>query len=485
MPSDRRNSAAWLTACLFPSDHIMSYDPVRYTPLTFFDSVPRFLDGTDTPRHYLERCLAVIAQREPVVRGWVSINEEGARKCADESTRRYKEGRPLSPIDGMPIGIKDLIYTKDLPTEMGSELFKGNYTYADSASVRALRDAGAIILGKTVTTELGMSHPGPTTNPFDPSRTPGGSSSGSAAVVGAGMVPAAIGTQVVGSIIRPAGFCANYALKPTFGAINRGERQGYSQSHFGVHAGCLQDMWQVAIEMAHRAGGDPGHPGLYGSSEPPLPERPLRLIVMEGEGWSSVDPQALEAFERLLDSLRKQGVQILRRKDSRLIEEFEVSISDCMALCRDICGYELRWTLENLIERYGNGLSDSMMGRLELSRKMSIDDYRALLQQRASMQRAHEALAGIGDALISLSSLGPAPLMGDATGSDPGIAHTTGSPVMNAPSSALWAPTITVPLLAVRGLPVGVQILGQRHEDERMARFAAWMRQNLHPVSIS
>jgi len=462
----------------------MSYDPVRYTPLTFHDAVPRFLDGSETPRAYLERCLAVIAQREPVVRAWVTLNEEGARRSADESTRRYRAGRPLSSIDGLPLGVKDLIHTKDLPTGMGSDLYKDNHTHTDSAAIRALRDAGAIILGKTVTTELGMSHPGPTTNPFDPSRTPGGSSSGSAAVVGAGMVPAAIGTQVVGSIIRPAGFCANYALKPTYGAINRGERQGYSQSHFGVHAGCLRDMWQVAVEMARRAGGDPGHPGLYGGVELPPPERPTRLIVMEGQGWDSVDGQAKEGFERLLDALRKAGVQILRRSDNRAIEAFEASIADCMALCRDICGYELRWSLENLVERHGNVLSESMMGRLALSRKMDIDDYRALLRQRAAMHRCHEDLAGVGDAIISLSSLGPAPLMGDASGSDPGIAHTTGSPVMNAPSSALWAPAISVPMLAVRAMPVGVQVMGQRHGDERLARLAGWLRQNVQPVSI-
>ena len=124
-----------------------------------------------------------------------------------------------------------------MPTQMGCAAFEGNFPKRDSALVRALRDAGAVILGKTVTTELGGAHPGPTTNPFDALRTPGGSSSGSAAAIGAGMIPAAIGTQVGGSVIRPASYCGNWALKPTQGALNRGERQGYSQSTVGVHAG--------------------------------------------------------------------------------------------------------------------------------------------------------------------------------------------------------------------------------------------------------
>src|SRR3546814_123250 len=167
----------------------------------------------------------------------VCSSDLGAMAAAEASDRRWRDGTPLSPIDGMPVGVKDLYMTRDMPTQMGSPLYAGRSTGEDSACVQALRLAGAVVLGKTVTTELGFSHPGPTTNPFDPARTPGGSSSGSAAAVGAGMVPAAIGSQVVGSVIRPAGFCANTAIKPTLGALHRGERQGLSHSHLGVHAG--------------------------------------------------------------------------------------------------------------------------------------------------------------------------------------------------------------------------------------------------------
>lgn len=459
------------------------YDPASFRPLTFHDVVPRFLDGSDTPRAYLERCLEVIAAREPVVKAWVTITESGARAAADAATARYRDGRPLSTIDGMPVGIKDLLQTKDMPTEQGTPLLKGAQTHADSASVLALRQAGAIILGKTVTTELGMSHPGPTTNPFNPDHSPGGSSSGSAAVIGAAMVPAALGTQVVGSVIRPAGFCANTAIKPTYGAIHRGERLGFSQSHIGVHAGCLQDMWAVTFEMAQRAGGDPGHPGLFGEVAPRPAAKPLRLIVMESEGWAQTDDRTMGGFEKILGQLRDSGVTILRRADSPLIERFEQAIGVSLALCRDICGYELRWTLENLIERFGSGLSDSMMARLDLARRMSIDDYRLALLQREEARRAFAAIAGLADGLISLSSMGPAPPM-DNKFKDSGVTHTTGLPNYNAPTSVLGCPAITLPLLAVDRLPVGVQVIGQPHNDAALTATAAWLTSHIRPVVV-
>lgn len=461
----------------------LRYDPAAFQPLTFHDAVAAFRDGTDSPRAYLERCLGMIAQREPVVQAWVTLNPDGARAAADASTARYKAGRPVSSIDGMPIGIKDLLQTKDMPTEQGSPVFKGMQTRTDSASVLALRQAGAVILGKTITTELGMSHPGPTTNPFNPAHTPGGSSSGSAAAVGAAMVPATLGTQVVGSIIRPAGFCANTAIKPTFGAIHRGERLGFSQSHIGVHAGCLTDMWQVLWEMGRRSGGDPGHPGLYGEGVPRSPQKPARLIVMESEGWAQMDPRVGDAFGRILAQLSQAGVTILRRTDNALIEHFENAISGSLAICRDVCGYELRWTLENLLERFPTGLSESLVSRLELARGMSLDDYRRILLLRQQAQDAFRAIAGLADALISVSSVGPAPPM-DNTSKDGGITHTTGLPAFNAPTSVLGSPAITLPLLAVDGLPVGVQVIGQMHTDAALTGIAAWVRGAVAPVAV-
>ena len=219
-----------------------TYHPSRHRMRTFSDNRQAFFEGSDTPTDYLERCLDTIAQREPTIKAWVTLNEDNARQAAEESTKRYRSGKPLSPIDGMPIGIKDVLQTRDMPTELGSPIFKGRETHMDSASVNALRLAGAPIVGKTVTTEFAFVVPGPTTNPFDPNATPGGSSSGTSAAVGAGMVPAALGNQVVGSIIRPAAFCGNFAIKPTLGALHGGEGLSLSQLHLGVHAASLEDL---------------------------------------------------------------------------------------------------------------------------------------------------------------------------------------------------------------------------------------------------
>ncbi|HEV7799978.1 MAG TPA: amidase family protein, partial [Burkholderiales bacterium] len=163
--------------------------------VSFADAVSDFKSGKDTPRDLLERCIANIDNREASVQAFVTLDLKGARKAADESTRRHKAGKPLSMVDGCPVGIKDIMATKDMPTQMNNAAFKGWQSGQDAACVHALRQGGAIPFGKTVTTEFAVGYSGPTTNPFDPKRTPGGSSSGSAAGVGAGMMPVALGTQ--------------------------------------------------------------------------------------------------------------------------------------------------------------------------------------------------------------------------------------------------------------------------------------------------
>jgi Asp-tRNA(Asn)/Glu-tRNA(Gln) amidotransferase A subunit family amidase len=199
-------------------------------PIAFFPVVADFAGGNDTPRDLLERCLARLEQFEPAVGAFV-CHIAAARTAADLSAERWRAGRPLSPIDGMPLGIKDIIETADMPTEQGSPLFVGCRTGRDAAGVAALRKAGAVILGKAVTTEFAATQPRGTRNPWDASRTQGGSSSGSAAAVACGMVPAALGTQVVGSILRPASFCGCVGFKPSVGGLNRGGSYDYfSQS---------------------------------------------------------------------------------------------------------------------------------------------------------------------------------------------------------------------------------------------------------------
>jgi Asp-tRNA(Asn)/Glu-tRNA(Gln) amidotransferase A subunit family amidase len=461
-----------------------TYTPQDHRGLTFHDAARRFAEGADTPRAYLERCLETIAAREPVVRAFVALNEAGAREAADASAARWRAGRPLSPLDGMPVGIKDLLETRDMPTEMGCEAYRGNFPKRDNAAVWALRQAGAVVLGKTVTAELGGSHPGPTTNPFDPSRTPGGSSSGSAAAVAAGMVPAAIGTQVGGSIIRPASYCGNVALKPSQGAINRGERQATSQSTHGVHANSVEDTWQVAAEIARRVGGDRGHAGLMGPASPPLPLRPERLVLVETAGWRSLDDASRTAFEAVVESLRALGVAVLRRGDHPLIEAFETAVADASAIGGAITAWENRWGQRALVDAHPDGVSERAKAALASAEAMTVADYQGRLAEREAAQLRHAALAPMADAAIGLASPGPAPVWsGDAPGR-PLAARPTGNFVFNAPSSMLFAPAVTVPLMAVDGLPVGVQVMGQRGEDARATAIARWLLGAVKPVVV-
>jgi Asp-tRNA(Asn)/Glu-tRNA(Gln) amidotransferase A subunit family amidase len=461
-----------------------AYDPRSFKALTFHDTTPRFREGSDTPRAYLERCLETIAAREPVVKAFVVLNEANARAAADASSARWKTGTPLSAIDGMPVAIKDLLETKDMPTEMGCEAYRGNNTQRDNAAVWALRQAGAVILGKTVTAELGGTEPGPTTNPFDATRTPGGSSSGTAAAIAARMTPAGLGTQVGGSIIRPAAYCGNIALKPTQGAINRGERQTTSSSTTGVHAGCIADMWQVAIEIARRAGGDPGRPGLFGPTTPPAAAKPQRLIVLETAGWATLDGASRTAFETLFNQLQSAGITLLRRKDHAWIEALEQSIQHASDVSNAITAWENRWYQSALVERHPNGVSARLKATLKKAEAMTPDDYRALLLKRAAAQQCHATLAPLADAIITLSCPGPAPLWpGDVPG-QPLAPRPTGDSVFNTPSSMLFAPAVTMPLLGVGGMPVGVQLMGQQHDDARITGLARWILETVPPVVV-
>jgi Asp-tRNA(Asn)/Glu-tRNA(Gln) amidotransferase A subunit family amidase len=462
-----------------------TYDPCTFKALTFCDATPRFRDGTDTPRAYLERCLETIAAREPMMQAFTVLNEAAARAAADASIVRWQAGRALSAIDGLPIGIKDLLETRDMPTQMGCEAYRGHFPKRDNAAVWALRQAGAVILGKTVTAELGGSQPGPTRNPFDPARTPGGSSSGSAAAVAAQMLPAAIGTQVGGSIIRPAAFCGNVALKPTQGAINRGERQATSMSTHGVHAGCIEDMWQVAIEIAQRAGGDRGCPGLFGPPTPPAAVPPARLIVLQTAGWAILDEPSQVGFERLLEGLQRAGVTLLRRCTHPWIEALEKAIGNAGVVCNAITGWENRWAQRNLVDQYPDGVSARAKNALARAEAMSPEAYRAALLEREAAQLCHARLAPLADAVITFSCPGPAPFWPGDTPGEPLAPRPTGNAVFNYPSSMLFAPAITLPLMSVSGMPVGVQVMGQQHDDARITAIARWILGTVPPVVMN
>ncbi len=443
-----------------------AYDPKTWRLKTFFDVVPGFLDGSDTPRDYLERCLDDIAAREHEVMAFAFLNADGAREQADAATERYRAGRPLSPVDGLPIGIKDLIETKDMPTEFGSELFAGHRPIRDAAVVAGLRDGGAVLIGKTVTVTFGGGDPARTRNPFDTARTPGGSSSGTAATVGGAMLPAGLGTHARGSTIRPASFCGAYALKPTFGAINR---QGVfsaanSMDHLGTFAGSLSDIWIIARHMAGTAGGDPGHPGLYGGPRPPAPRRPERLIRLDTAGWAQTDDATKQAFEDFLATLADDGVEIFARGDDPTIAAYEDELASMPELWMHLYRFEMRWPLLQYRDHDRSKIPPRLLRGLDEGEGLTQEQYRAALVKRDYVRGLHHELAARADGFVTLSSLGPAPAGMDQ-----------GSAIYNESSSVLGVPSISLPLLAVEGMPLGVQLQGARHGDERLTACARWI----------
>lgn len=425
---------------------------------SFATVISDFQTGKDSPSNFLEKCIGQIERHEPEVQAFECLDIEGARQGAHASSLRWKAGKPLSNIDGMPLGIKDVIETKDMPTGMGSPLFTGIRTNRDSASVRALREAGAIILGKTVTTEFAATFPGKTRNPWDSTRTPGGSSSGSAAGVAAGFFPAGLGTQVVGSIIRPASYCGVVGFKPSFGAVNRGGSLDHmSQSSQGVLAATLQDAWRVLHNIVQRVGGDAGYPGLEGPDDLPSARKPSKLAFVETANWAKVEPGLQQAFRDRLDQLSKAGISIMTRSNSAGIEKLEADLAPVFPATRTIVTWESRWPLNIFSDMDASKLSESMTTRLQDAERMTVDEYRRAISERQRIRAAYEELikAENLDACITLSANGPAPVGLESTG-DPGFAT---------PCSYLGVPSVSLPLMSVDGMPVGIQLMGSRDKD--------------------
>jgi Asp-tRNA(Asn)/Glu-tRNA(Gln) amidotransferase A subunit family amidase len=426
-------------------------EKLKLEPKPYLSATARFASGADTPRDFLERCLADLAAFEPKIGAFVNLSLERARTAADAATKRWREGRPLSKIDGMPVGIKDIIETSDMPTEQGSPLFAGFRSERDAASVAALREAGAVIVGKTVTTEFAATEPRGTRNPHDLNRTPGGSSSGSAAGTAAGMFSAALGTQVIGSTIRPASYCGCIGYKATVGALNRGgSYDGLSQSATGVLATTLEDTWQVAYEIAVRAGGDPGYPGLFGPASAPAAKKPRRVAFLETAGWAAASADARAAMVDALARCKAAGIEVLTRQTHVKVAAVESAIGEARPLSMRINGWESRWPLNTYRERDAGKVSKVMLARLAEAEAMTLDDYRADLAQREKARAQFAALAAECDACVGLAAPAAAPL---------GL-QSTGDPNCTVHTSLLGIPAISLPVLMDEGLPLGLQVTG-------------------------
>jgi len=424
-----------------------------------------FREGRDTPRLFLERCIERLYQVEPELRAFVTLALPRSRIAADAATLRWKAGQPRSLIDGMPIGIKDVIETFDMPTQMGSPVMAGWHSRRDAAAVLALREAGAVILGKTKTTEFAGLASIDTCNPHDSGRTSGGSSAGSAAAVGAGIVPMALGTQVLGSILRPASFCGAFGYKPTLGAINRGGSHDFqSHSCVGAIGASLEDLWCTVHALVARAGGDPGAQGLVGDAPPAAPVQPTRLALHHTPGWALASEGARAQLEQVLADCARAGVTILTRDNDHELAQFEADSADIRELGTGIFTWESRWFWKSAAAQDPEGLGTGARDAVTRAEALGLDGYRALLEQRARLRASFEALATRVDAFITLAAPGAAPQ-----------GHlSTGDPIFNASASVLGTPALALPILQDEGLPLGLQLIGAQHSDARLFATAGW-----------
>ncbi|MDA1325092.1 MAG: amidase [Proteobacteria bacterium] len=420
-------------------------------------AIASFEDGTSSPRDFLEDCLEAIDRLEPDIGAFVATNIEGARKAADKASERWKVGKTLSLIDGMPLCIKDIMETADMPTEQGSDLFIGWEGKRDCAAVAALREAGAVILAKAVTTEFAAQPARGTRNPWDLTRTPGGSSSGTAASVACGMVPGGLGTQGLGSTIRPASFCGVFAFKPSFGGINRGGSfDTISQSSTSTFAATLEETWQIARAITARVGGDPGHLGVSGPMDAPSAALPKRIALLETEGWERTVPEAKNALNEARRRLEDAGIEVIDRTSHSGVAAVEAAITGGIDLSGGLNNWDFRWPLNTYARDMDpSKLSEQARDRLEAAEAMTLEDYQGLVKKRQRIRDIYNGLKKDADVCVTLSAPGPAP-----EGLD-----WTGDAVFAVPSSILGTPSISLPVLEAEGLPLGLQVMGYVNAD--------------------
>jgi Asp-tRNA(Asn)/Glu-tRNA(Gln) amidotransferase A subunit family amidase len=423
-------------------------------------------EGRITSVELVSDCLARIDAVDADVQAWAFLDRGHALAQAEALDMQRRDGGPLGPLHGVPIGIKDIFDTGDMPTELGSPLWAGRTPRRDAAAVSRLRSAGAVIMGKTVTTEYAYFHPGKTRNPHDRERTPGGSSSGSAAAVAAAMVPGAIGSQTNGSVIRPAAFCGVVGFKPTHGLIPRTGALMLSRTldHVGLFARSVEDVALLAETLTGFDEEDPDTRPLarppfaaVAASEPPLPPR---FAFVRSPVWKHAEPATEEAFAELVEALGEQVREVT------LGTGFDQAIDRH----RTIMEVEMAHNLHRDYEQGRDQLSGQLRQLIERGRESKAIDYVGAV---AGIDPLNEALAAVFDefdAVLTPAAPGEAPL---------GLA-STGNPVFCTTWTYLGTPAITLPLLrSEAGLPIGVQLVGRRGNDARLLRSARWLVKTL------
>lgn len=419
-------------------------------------------------RDYLERCLDAISRYEPTVRAFVEADLVHARSLADAADARRRAGRRLSPIDGMPIGIKDIIATSNLPTRMGTRLSWQTEPAIDAACMLAARRGGAIPLGKLATTQFAIGGAAADTrNPHNLEHTPGGSSSGSAAATASGMVAAAFGTQTQGSIIRPASFCGVVGYKPSFGALSlRGVHPvADTLDHLGVLAAHFEDAWALVRWCAELAPG-PAATALGKAQEAPVASRPARLGLLATAGYEELDRKSLAAFEERITCLQQAGAEVIRPEQDSQLAELCRELDSIPPISLELIGYEMCWPYSEYLAGDRAAELDSriieLVGRGEATSRERAAEIYAI---QARLGKLVACAAARYEAFILPAGSGPAPRRVQNTGSRTNLVYAT----------FLGLPAFSLPLMRVGGMPFGLQVVGLARDDLRLAGIARWM----------
>jgi amidase len=423
-------------------------DPSR---LTATEIVRATTAGEITCEAVTQACLDRIAARESVVHAWASFDPELALKQARALDRATTRG----PLHGVPVGVKDIIDTFDQPTEMGSAIYRGHRPAADAACVALVRAAGAVILGKTVTCEFAGMTPGITTNPHDPARTPGGSSSGSGAAVADWMAPVAFGTQTGGSVLRPSSYCGVFGFKPTYNAFNRRGVFPAAESldTIGLMARSVDDIELFSDVLELRP-----------AAQPVTLTRAPRIGLCRTPLWSTAQPETAAAVEDAAARLGKAGAQVR-----------EIVLPDAFAGLRNaaretINNYERAAAMAHEWNTQREAISERLRKRLEIGRATPPADYLAALKLGEDCRAQLGDAFGDCDVLLTPAVNGEAPL---------GLGET-GDPGFQAIWTVLYTPALTLPThRGPNGMPVGIQLVALPHEDRRLFAAARWVWQQL------
>ncbi len=418
--------------------------------------------GIISSEELVSACLDRIEAMEEQIGAWTYLDRDYALKQACEADRVMREGSEVGPLHGVPVGVKDIFDTRDMPTENGTVLHARRQPEHDATAVSLLREAGAIILGKTVTTELAFYAPGKTRNPHDPERTPGGSSSGSAAAVAAHMVPLAIGSQTNGSVIRPASYCGVYGYKPTFGRISRHRVLKLSRvlDHIGVFARTIEDVALIAEQMMAFDDCDPdmqlrARPRFIDTVAQDPTAKP-RLAFVKTPVWDHADSDTKEAFTQLIDHLGENVEEVV------LPEIFGNAVEEHNLIMET----DLATHFNSEYRRGKEKLSSMLVDMIEGGQKILAVDYNRAVSLIPLLNKALDRTFESHDAILTPATTGEAPV---------GL-ESTGSPIFCTLWTLCGTPAISLPLLHGRhGMPMGVQLVGPRGDDARLLRTARWL----------